>query len=167
MSTTQCPDLEALFVALDEGRPEALEHVHACPACSSIVEAHRQLEKDLLRFSDPLPPPDFVQQVMAKVEKTPVPVRREVWTGLAILVTSLAAGIFVLVDSGAAAIFGAQVAQSLLWLRSFVGAAPDAFRAVWTAAGVQVTFGAALLLIAVLFGLKRLAGGPIEVQVSA
>jgi anti-sigma factor RsiW len=167
MSPTTCPDVEALFIGLEEGRPEALQHLRQCPACAAIQEEHRQLEKDLFRVSDPLPPPDFVQQVMAKVEKAPVPVRREVWTGMAILVAALAAAAVLVLDSGAAGLFGTELAQALLSARSLLVAVPDALRAVWQTAGVLVTAAASVLLVFVLFGLRRLAGGPVEVRVSA
>ena len=167
MSRATCPDLEALFIGLDEGRPDALQHVRACFRCAEIVEQHRQLEKDLLRISDPLPPPDFVQSVMARVQSAPVPVRREVWTGLGILIAAVAAAVVLIVDSGALGLFGTELARFLLWSRSFLMAVPDALRAVWQTAGVPVTAAASVLLIFVLFGLRRLAGSPLEVKVSA
>lgn len=167
MSPSTCPELEALFVGLEEGRPEALRHVHQCPACAAIVEEHRQLEKDLLRLSDPLPPPDFVQKVMARVETAPAPIRREVWTGVAILAFALAAAVAVVVNSGAAGLFGTELAQAMLWTRSFLVAAPDALRAVWQTAGVPLTAAASVILVFVLIGLRRLAGAPAEVRVSA
>ena len=55
------PELNALLAELadsDEARDE-------------LIEEHRQLEKDLLRLVDPLPPHDFVQSVMKKVAATP------------------------------------------------------------------------------------------------
>ena len=167
MSPAPCPDLEVLFLGLDEGRPEALQHLHACSRCAEIVEQHRQLEKDLLRISDPLPPPDFVQSVMARVQSAPVPVRREVWTGVAILLAAVGAAAVLVVDSGAVGLFGTELARFLLWSRSFLMAMPDALRAVWQTAGVPVTAAASILLLFVLFGLRRLAGGPLEVKVSA
>ncbi|HZA13258.1 MAG TPA: hypothetical protein VE618_02120 [Myxococcaceae bacterium] len=167
MKPATCPDLEALFIGLDEGRPEALQHAHTCPRCAAIVEDHRQLEKDLFRIADPLPPPDFVQSVMARVQSAPVPVRREVWTGLAILLVSLAAAVVLVVDSGAMGVFGTELARLLLWTRSFLMAVPDALGAIWQTAGVPVTAAASILLLFVLFGLRRLAGGPVEVKVSA
>jgi anti-sigma factor RsiW len=167
MSPPTCPDLETLFIGLDEGRPEALQHLRTCPRCTQIVEGHRQLEKDLFRIADPLPPPDFVQKVMARVQSAPAPARQEVWTGLAILGASVGAAVFLILDSGATGLFGTELARLLLWSRSFLMAVPDGLRAVWQTAGVPVTAAASVLLVFVLFGLRRLAGGPVEVKVSA
>ena len=167
MSPSSCPDLESLFLGIEEGRPGALEHAHSCPACAAIIEEHRQLEKDLFRVADPPPPPDFVQKVMARVERAPVPVRREVWTGAAILGASLAAAVALAVSSGAAGVFGTELAQALLWMHSFAMTAPDALRAVWHTAALPVVLAASVLLVLVLFGLRKTAGGPVEVRVSA
>jgi anti-sigma factor RsiW len=167
MSPSGCPDLETLFLGLEERRADALQHVERCPACAAIVEEHRELERELLRVTDPPPPPDFVQRVMAKVERAPVPMRREVWAGGAILFGSLAATMALAVSSGAAGLFGTELAQALLWVRSFLATAPNAFRAVWETAGLPISVAASLLLMVVLFGLRKIAGSPVEVRVSA
>lgn len=72
-STPQCPDLEVLFIELEAGHGPALEHAEGCPLCAAVLEEHRQLEKDLFRLADPLPPPDLVHQVMARVAASPAP----------------------------------------------------------------------------------------------
>jgi anti-sigma factor RsiW len=167
MSPSNCPDLETLFVGLEEGRPEALQHVQICPSCAEIVEEHRQLEKDLLRLSDPPPPTDLVHKVMARVERAPVPMRREVWVGGAILAVSVAAATALAITSGAAGLFGTDLARALLWTRGLALTAPNALRAVWETAGLPISLGASVLLVLVLFGLRKLAGGPVEVRVSA
>src|SRR2546430_11594113 len=51
-----CPDLEQIFEELAEGKGPALEHARGCPLCAEILEEHRQLEKDLFRLADPMPP---------------------------------------------------------------------------------------------------------------
>jgi anti-sigma factor RsiW len=167
MTPSTCPDLEALFIGLEEGRPEALRHVQACPSCLAIIEEHRQLEKDLFRVADPPPPPDFVQRVMARVETAPAPMRRELWTGATILGAAAAAAMALLVNSGAAGVFGTQLAQALLWMHSFLVSAPNALQAVWQTAGIPITVCASVLLVFVLFGLRKFAGGSVEVRVSA
>ena len=75
-STPQCPDLEVLFIELEAGHGPALEHAEGCPLCAAVLEEHRQLEKDLFRLADPLPPPDLVHQVMARVAASPRPCAR-------------------------------------------------------------------------------------------
>ena len=59
MSPMTCPELETLFVGIAEGDETVLAHAAECPACSALLEEDRQLEKDLFRIQDPLPPPDF------------------------------------------------------------------------------------------------------------
>lgn len=168
MSTAECPDLEQLFIGLDEGRPETLSHIDACPACSGIVEEHRQLEKDLLRISDPLPPPDFVHLVMAKVEAAPVPVRREIWSGISILLAAMGGiAAVLLTDSGSASMFGAAVASALLSLKSFVAAAGPAFTTIWATSALPLTVFASFVLATVLLGLRKLIGAPQDQRVTA
>ena len=60
MNSSQCPDLEVLFGEMAEGSGPALEHAGTCHLCQAVIEEHRQLEKDLYRLVDPLPPPSFV-----------------------------------------------------------------------------------------------------------
>ena len=57
-----------------------------------LLEEHRQLEKDLLRLADPLPPPDFLAKVMTRVAAAPArPVSRaDVWSAVAIVGVKLA-----------------------------------------------------------------------------
>jgi hypothetical protein len=84
-----CPELEALVLAQSEHDPDALAHLRHCPGCAAQVEEHRQLEKDLFRLVDPLPPPDLVSRVMARVADEPAPVRVEVKTAFSILAVTL------------------------------------------------------------------------------
>src|SRR5690606_35639906 len=92
MTPAQCPDLEVLFTELEAGEGPALDHAASCPLCSAVLGEHRQLEKDLYRLADPLPPPTLVASVMARVATEPTPLRRELWAGIPILVASLAVG---------------------------------------------------------------------------
>ena len=84
-----CPELETLLVGVAEHDADALAHIKTCPDCAFIAEQHRQLEKDLFRLADPMPPPDFVQSVMARVALEPAPTRVELRTGLSILAVTL------------------------------------------------------------------------------
>lgn len=76
-----CPSLESLWLALEEGASGGKQHLESCPRCAGLLEAHRQLEKDLGRLVDPPPPADFVTAVMAKVDVAPLPLRRELFLG--------------------------------------------------------------------------------------
>jgi hypothetical protein len=161
-TSIECPDLEVLFTELEAGEGPALEHAEHCPLCTAIIEEHRLLEKDLCRLADPLPPPDLVHKVMARVAAEPTPVRRELWTGLSILGTSLMMGLGLLLASDAALSgLGKSVARTLVDGTALTEALLSGLHALWsTAAGPLV----ALVLFVVLssvFGLKRLVrNGP-------
>ncbi|HLL82227.1 MAG TPA: hypothetical protein VK420_06235 [Longimicrobium sp.] len=161
MTNETCPDLEVLFAEAAEGQGPAVEHARTCPACSVLMEDHRQLEKDLYRLADPLPPPDFVQQVMAKVAKAPVPVTAELKTGLAILLVALAVPVVLwLSQGGTLAGLGAAVADAVVGTRPYLAALASALGALWSTAAVPVAVSLALILTLSLVGLKRLAGNP-------
>ncbi|MBM7116124.1 hypothetical protein [Archangium primigenium] len=155
----ECPDLEALFTELEEGPGPALAHARDCPLCSAVLEEHRLLEKDLFRLSDPLPPPDLVHQVMARVAAEPVPQRREVFTGLAILAASLVVALGVLATNDAALrSTGMGLARFLVDSRATFDALRGGAHAVWSTAAAPAAVMLALLLFSSLFGIKRLAG---------
>src|SRR6478672_7907016 len=68
-----------------------------------LLEEHRQLEKDLLRLADPLPPPDFVHQVMRKVATAPAPAPapRDIALAALIMVSAVTAGVVAFASHGA------------------------------------------------------------------
>ena len=86
-----CPELETLLIGAAERDADALAHLRTCPRCAALAEEHRQLEKDLFRLADPMPPLDFVQSVMARVALEPAPSRVELRTGFTILAVTLIA----------------------------------------------------------------------------
>jgi hypothetical protein len=160
--TVECPDLEVLFAELEAGEGPALEHAKGCPLCTAIIEEHRLLEKDLFRLADPLPPPDLVHKVMARVATEPTPLRRELWTGVSILIASIIAGLGVLISSDAALSgAGTGLARFVVDGRVFVDALMSGAHALWSTAAAPVAGLLALFLLSTLFGIKRLAGnGP-------
>lgn len=167
MSETCCPPLEALFDELSDGRAQALEHARSCERCAELLEEHRQLEKDLYRLADPLPPPDFVHQVMAKVAAAPKPVRSEVWGALAILVAALGlSALTFFAGGGNLGTFGVWVASFLVDLREIGVALASAATALWKIAAFPLTAALAVVLILSLLGLRRLAGPRVEAKVS-
>ena len=151
-----CPDAEALFVGLAEEAPEARAHLAECDACAALVEEHRQLEIDLLRLSDPLPPPDFVHQVMARVEAQPVPAGRE-WLSFAGIVAAALAGVVVLVgsDAATAGAWGQRVAEWAGGARVLFEAAGEAAFVVWETAALPVTVAAAVTLMVLAVAARR------------
>jgi predicted anti-sigma-YlaC factor YlaD len=168
MSAEACPTLELLFEGLAAQKPWAREHLQRCPGCAAVVEEHRQLEKDLLRLSDPLPPPDFVQKVMARVQQQPHPVSRELWSGAGILTAALAAVVLaVMLDGSPGGALGSMIASSALTLRSWLWGAGLGLEVLWSTAALPLTLGASASLMIVLLGLRRLIGAASDPQVTA
>jgi hypothetical protein len=162
MTPTECPDLEVLFTELEAGKGPALDHAATCPLCGAMLEEHRQLEKDLYRLADPLPPPMLVANVMARVASEPPPLRRELWTGLSILVVSLVAGLGLLVGNDAAlSRLGAALASFVMDSKALLQGLSSGASALWNTEAGPVATILVLMLLGSLFGLKRLAGsGP-------
>jgi hypothetical protein len=124
-----------------------------------LLEEHRQLEKDLLRLSDPLPPPDFVGQVMKKVAASPARVSKvEVVTAGAIVMVTVALAAVTLVASGGfAGSFGLAVAQLAMAVRGALVAVGSGLLALWTTAALPSVVALSMLLAASLVALKRFA----------
>ena len=153
-----CPDIEALLADAAEGRGPALEHAKQCPDCAALLEEHRQLEKDLYRFADPLPPPDFVHLVMAKVAAAPSPVRTELKAGAAILVASLAlCAVSIFAGDGGAGALGLSAARALVEMKELAIGLGSGASALWRTAAVPITLAATFTLLFSLVGLRRLA----------
>ncbi|MCP3061532.1 hypothetical protein LXT21_22355 [Myxococcus sp. K38C18041901] len=159
MSVHPCPDLEVLFAELEEGEGPALDHAAGCDACAGVLEEHRLMEQDLYRLADPLPPPTLVASVMARVAAEPVPQRREVWSGLAILMTSLLGGLgYLVMNDQALGRLGTSVASFLVEGRFLAEGVLSGARALWSTEGLAVAAFLAFLILTSLAGLKRLAG---------
>lgn len=159
MTPHPCPDLEVLFTELEAGEGPALAHAADCEACGAVLEEHRLMEQDLYRLADPLPPPSLVVNVMARVAAEPVPQRREMWSGLAILMTSLVGGLgYLLFNDQALGRFGIGVATFAMEGRLFIEGLVGGAHALWTSAALVVASTLAFLLLTSLYGLKRLAG---------
>lgn len=124
-----------------------------------LLEEHRQLEKDLLRLADPLPPPDFLANVMTRVAEAPArPLSRaDVWSAVAIVGVALALAVAALLASGGVTGgFGLAVASLVVMLREGLIAFGSAIQALWTTAALPTAVGLSLLLVAVLTGFRRL-----------
>ncbi len=162
MTPTECPDLEVLFTELEAGEGPALDHAADCPLCSAMMEEHRQLEKDLYRLADPLPPPTLVANVMARVASEPPPLRRELWSGLTILVASLVVGLGLLIGNDAAlSRLGTALASLVMDSKALLQGLASGASALWQTAAGPVAVVLVLSLLVSLFGLKRLVGtGP-------
>lgn len=135
-------ELEAL---LGELSPEARQEV---------LEAHRLLEHDLARLVDPLPPADFLQGVMAKVEAAPAraPSRTDVVLAAVIVVSSAAAGLGALSSSG----LGLVLSRTFLALRGVLVGMAAGLEALWRTAALPVSIGLVAVLMVSLVALRRL-----------
>ncbi len=149
MSEINDPELEALLAQL---APTEAERVF-------LLEEHRQLEKDLLRLADPLPPPDFLANVMSRVAEAPArPLSRaDVWSAVAIVgVTMSLAVLALLVSGGVTGGFGLALASMVVKLREGLVASGSALLALWTTAALPTVVGLSLLLAATLTAFRRL-----------
>ncbi len=140
-------ELEALLASLPKDEREAL------------LEEHRQLEKDLLRLADPLPPPDFVQQVMKKVAEAPAPAMSPRDIALAVFITAATFGAGVLLFLSRGTGFegiGLSFAETFIRVREVVIGVGSALEAVWRTAAVPVALGLTAMLVSSMVALKRL-----------
>lgn len=134
---------------------------------ATLLEEHRQLEKDLLRLADPLPPPDFLARVMSRVAEAPArPLSRaDVWSAVAIVgVTLSLAVIALLVSGGSTGAFGLALASLVVKLREGLVATGTALSALWATAALPTVLGLSLLLAATLTAFRRLVQ-PAQVKV--
>jgi hypothetical protein len=147
------PELDALLRELadtDEGR-------------AALAEEHRQLEKDLLRLADPLPPFDFVQQVMTRVATAPAraPSKTEVLTaGSIVMVTVITALALFTAGSGTGG-FGLLAAGLAITLRDALVAMGSGLFALWTTAALPLAGGLFVTVGLSLVALRRLAAPPV------
>jgi len=122
-----------------------------------LLEEHRQLEKDLLRLADPLPPPDFVHAVMAKVASAPAraPAKSEVLLAALIIGAALAASVVALGAQGSVTGLGLDFTRAVLRLRDTVTGLGSALWALWHTAALPLTLGLGVCLATCLLALKR------------
>lgn len=148
MSTPDDSDLE-LEQLLKELAPTA-------EARAQLLEEHRQLEKDLLRLADPLPPADFVQAVMAKVALAPAraPGRGDVVLAVSIVAAALAASVFAFAQSDVGGA-GLEFTRLVLQLRDTAIGLGSALTAIWRTAALPLTAALGLGLTACLVAFKR------------
>ena len=153
----------------DEELEALLEQLAPDPeARAQLLEEHRQLEKDLLRLADPLPPADFLQGVMKKVRAAPAPAmsRGEVGWAVAIVGLTLAASVFAFSSAGGSADgLGVGFARALLSLRSGMVGFFSALSSVYRTAAVPLVVGLSGTLFFCLVALRQLAGRGGEVRV--
>ena len=146
MSTPEELELEQLLKELattDEERAQ-------------LLEEHRQLEKDLLRLADPMPPPDFVHKVMAKVAVAPAraPAKSEIALAVVIVAAALAASVFAF-PHGHISDLGIQFTRVVLQLRDTVVGLGSAISALWRTAALPLTLTMGAALAASLVAFKR------------
>jgi len=128
------------------------------PGRGAVREAHRQLEKDLLRLADPLPPADFLSKVMAKVDAEPRRVSSaEIQSAVMITFAALAASVAAFVSSGASADgVAVSLAQTFVSAREVLVGFGSGLAAVWRTAGLPLSVMLAILVMVTLVGFRRL-----------
>ena len=143
------PEIEALLAEIadtDEAR-------------ARLAEEHRQLEKDLYRLADPIPPHDFVQSVMRRVEASPArPVSRgDIVIAVTIVFGAIAAGVATLVAGTDAAGVGLAIADVTIKVRGGLLAMGSGLFAVWATAALPLAIGLCLSMGLSLASLRRFA----------
>jgi hypothetical protein len=134
-------------------------------ARAELLEAHRLLEKDLSRLGDPLPPPDFLQNVMAKVAAEPARSmsRSELVNGIGVAVISaVAAAVAVWSDGAAASMLGTGLAL----VRDGGAALGSGLAALWRGAPLPMSVGLSLSFMLSLVLMRRIGQAPTEMKVS-
>jgi hypothetical protein len=162
-----CPDLETLLFSQVDGSGDCQEHVDACSRCAALLEEHRQLEKDLFRLVDPLPPADLVARVMHRVAAEPLPLRAEIRVGVSILGATLMAAVLSFVAThGPIGLLGASAARALVsWKTMFFGL-NNAAQVAWSTTTVPLAVSLSLILFVSLVGLRRVAPArTVEIEV--
>jgi hypothetical protein len=153
----------------DEELEALLEQLAPTPeARAQLLEEHRQLEKDLLRLADPLPPADFLQGVMKKVRGAPAPMlsRADVGWAVGIVALTLAAAVFTFSSAGGSTEgLGVGFARAMLYLRSGTVGFFSALASVWRTSAVPLTVGLSGTLFFCLVALRQLAGRDGEARV--
>lgn len=144
------PEVEAM---LNELAPTPEERAR-------LLEEHRQLEKDLLRLQDPLPPPEFLQQVMAKIRTAPAPAlsRSDVMVFVGILSAGLAATGYFTFAQGTEGL-GLSLARAVVTAKEFLVAASSGLSALWNTAALPFAIALSATLMTCLVALKRAMAG--------
>ena len=127
---------------------------------AALLEEHRQLEKDLLRLADPLPPPDFLSNVMARVAAQPARPLAQADVRSMMFITGLAAtlGTIALLTSGApAGCLGLTLGSLAVKGHEGWVVTETAVQALWATAAVPLSLTLTVLLMAMLTVLRRLA----------
>jgi hypothetical protein len=123
-----------------------------------LRESHRLLEQDLFRLSDPLPPGDFLQNVMAKVEASPRPAlaKTEILSGLGIVSFAIGLALYAIFH-GTSGSIGLSIGNILVFVREAYVALDAVLEALWSTAAIPLSMVVCLSLMVSLFGLKRMA----------
>jgi hypothetical protein len=136
-------------------------------ARAKLLEEHRQLEKDLFRLSDPLPPADFVAQVMKRVAESPVKVSKaDVATAVGIVFVTVALAVVALLAGGGVGSVGLVLARLAVNVRDGLVALGSGLLALWKTAALPSVVALSMLLAASLAALVRSAR-PAHVKVTS
>ncbi len=134
------------------------QEAHSSEEADVLRESHRLLEQDLFRLSDPLPPGDFLQNVMAKVEASPRPAiaKTEILSGLGIVSFAIGMALYAMFH-GTTGSIGLSIGKNLVFIREAYVALDAVLEALWSTAAIPLSMTVCLSLMVSLFGLKRIA----------
>ncbi len=132
---------------------------------AALIEEHRQLEKDLLRLADPLPPPDFVALVMHKVAVAPPrPVSRgEAVRALSVVLAAVGVGLWALVSGDGLPVLGLRLGELAIKVREGLVAMGSGLSALWSTAALPLAVGISLSIGLMLLALRRHAQSAVKV----
>jgi hypothetical protein len=123
-----------------------------------LLEEHRQLEKDLLRLSDPLPPADFVTLVMKREANAPARAvsKAEMFTAAGIVLAAVSAAVVALLTAGSGSGgFGLALADLAIRVRDGLVAMGSGLVAIWTTAALPLAVSLLVTVGLSLVALKR------------
>jgi anti-sigma factor RsiW len=150
----------------DRTRAECQAHVDACEECRAVVESYAALAEALDGLAVPLPPPDFTDAVMERIDEVE---QIRVWErrfAFGILgATALAACvIFAILGASAWAPVVSRITDGLGRVVTAVSVGSDVLSPLVRALRVQIAVGCAALGLPLLLALSRLVPRQAEVS---
>lgn len=133
-------------------------HAAACPECRALVSSYRALSDALSGLDMPVPPPDFTDSVMARIEAQD---EARAWDrrlafGIAAIAGIFAAVVFALAGASAWAPAVSRVSGSLGDLAVLFSVGSTVMSPIVHALRVQIVLGCAALGLPLLYALSRL-----------
>jgi anti-sigma factor RsiW len=147
-------------------RGECQAHVDVCRGCRALVESYAALADALDGLDAPLPPPDFTDVVMERIDEVELVRAWERRLAFGILgVTALAACvIFAILGASAWAPVVSRISDAVGRVATAVSVGSDVLTPLVRALRVQIALGCAALGLPLLLALSRLVPRHAEVS---